>query len=136
MLADLPTTPSSSELGIWLLGAFVVLNGLATLVMLIKSLRNDSEKREVTINPNLTPREEFDRHVERNTVEHDQLHSKLSSSERGGRQLADEKFQTLNTELLKLTGNVAEVKALNESQNQRIAQIDAKLDRLIERKQS
>jgi hypothetical protein len=100
----IPTAePTAVSFGIWALCSFLALNGVLTLVMLVKMFRNDPEKREVTLSPEALTRREFDearqtrdaevkgmlealnRHIDINRGEHEGLHSKIGGVERGAR---------------------------------------------------
>lgn len=135
ILADVTQSgfePSALVFGIWVLCAFVALNGIATLIMLVKYFRNDPERREVTISPDALTRREFDdarivrdaeikgilqnlkEHIETNRREHENLFSKIGGVERGARlEVADAKKEDaesrrrLHQEITTLTGAIS-----------------------------
>jgi hypothetical protein len=144
MIAEATTEPNAMQFGIWILCAFVAVNGLATFILLVKFFRNDAERRDITINSEAATKDEFTAHVSRNQLEHDQLHTKISGSEKGTRghiseQIAELRAERrhdmdqLNNSVHTLSKDVGRVLAQNDLQNQRLAQIDAKIDRKIER---
>ena len=83
ILAEAITSPSTSEIGIFIC-CLLTLSGLAVnAVLLFKLLRNDSERREVTISPAVVGKPDFERHLEQNRHEHENLFSKIGGVERG-----------------------------------------------------
>jgi hypothetical protein len=143
VIADI-TTPNASQLGIWILCALVALDLFAKAGSLLKFARNDAEKREVTINGEVAGKAEFNDHVRRNQSEHDQLHTKLGSSERETRRQIEQRIdqlrqersrdmESLNAQIVEIAKSVSGVETASDLQNQRLAQMDGKLDRLVER---
>lgn len=136
---------SNAQLGLWVACASIVLNILVAGIFLVKAFRNDAEKREVAITPDIVRRPDFDRHVDGNVIEINSLHTKVGSSERATREIVAKEIaqlrterardmENLNDEILQLSHTVGKVSAQNEMQNQRLVQMDAKLDRLVERR--
>lgn len=122
---------------------FLILVTLAaTIVGLVRG--NRAQKREVTFGFEPASKSEFDALAAENSRVHDQLFSKISTVGR----LADEKLEermkevhaerredirTLHQEINDVGKKVAGLEKETEIQNQRMASMDAKLDRLIER---
>ena len=88
---------------------------------------------------------EFTQHTEWNRREHENLFSKIGGADRAAEAACAKKHEELRAErredMSNLYGEINEVgkkvaslEAINQLQNQRMAGMDAKLDRLIERK--
>ena len=107
-LAETATNPAGFEpgalvLGVWMICAFFALNLIGTGVMIVKTMRNDAERREVTINPEALTRREFEQarivrdeevknmmdalkdHVKQHYAEVEGIHRKIGGVERGAR---------------------------------------------------
>lgn len=94
---------------------------------------NRTQKREVSFELNATPREEFDRLVDSNSQEHRDIHSKIGGMDRGfSRKIADE-MSAIHNRVNGLEKAIGGLETSAEITNQRLAQIDSKVDRLIER---
>jgi hypothetical protein len=137
MLAQVSET--APLIGGWVVGAVAVLQ-LVTLGMQL--LRwNQAAKREVHPQPlevkdatEFLPRRLFDDHAEQNQREHEHLFARLGGLERGLRAEMKQDTEGLHEKINNVGREVSEHSATLELQNQRLAQIDAKLDRLIERR--
>src|SRR3954471_10045270 len=134
MLAD-ATAPTASQLGIWILCALVALDLCAKVGSFLKFARNDAEKREVTINGEVAGKAEFNDHIRRNQSEHDQLHSKVGSSERETRRQIEQRIdqlrqerardmESLNSQIVDIAKSVSGVETASDLQNQRLVQMD------------
>jgi len=121
-----------------------VLVAIGANVVAVLSFRR-VQKREVKMDHGLASKEEFDRHTAWDVSEHEKFWSKIGGVERGGSQRLENKVDALRaersqetTELRKEVTKVAErvsaLDALNIVQNQRLTEISAKLDRVIENK--
>ncbi|HUD45268.1 MAG TPA: hypothetical protein VMR33_00480 [Candidatus Baltobacteraceae bacterium] len=135
---------TATELGTWLYGAATVAQLAATVTVLITI--NSKQRREVSFAGEPLDRKEFDKHVAENAATHSQLYAKIGGAERGvesrvmGRL---DKLEAESRELRRLVhqeisaiGNdVASLKKEAELANQRVFQMDSKIDRLIERNQ-
>jgi chromosome segregation ATPase len=126
-------------IGGWVIGAMAILQ-LVTLGMQL--LRwNQAAKREVHPQPlevkgaqEYLPRQLFEEHAEQNRREHEHLFAKLGGLDRGLRAELKQDADGLQEKINTVGREVSEHSATLELQNQRLAQIDAKLDRLIERR--
>jgi len=154
MLAQ--TNPADALQFLQLLVTLNTIGGVAVAVFTVAAFfSNRKQRREVSFGFIPAAKDEFDKHVAWNQKEHDNLFAKLGGLERG----AAAKIQTLSREwrdvlndkifeLIRsneesrqkiqenanaLAREVGELSAANNLLNQRLAQIDAKLDRLIER---
>jgi len=137
ILAQVPNT--APIIGAWVIGAVAILQ-LVTLAMQV--LRwNQAAKREVHPQPlevkdatEFLPRRLFDDHAEQNQREHEHLFARLGGLDRGLRAEMKQDTDGLHEKINSVGREVSEHSATLELQNQRLAQIDAKLDRLIERR--
>ncbi len=102
-----------------------------------------SEQRDVRINSGCPTKAEYDKHVEENKREHENLFSKIGGVERGARQSVDDKVKAiadlqreevrqLHQKIDVVAREVSAVTATNTVQNQNIASFSAKLDRVVE----
>jgi len=137
MLAQ--STSAAPLIGGWVIGAVAILQ-LVTLGMQV--LRwNEAAKREVHPQPlevkdaaEFLPRQLFEEHAEQNRREHEHLFAKLGGLDRGLRAEMKQDTDGLHEKINSVGREVSEHSATLELQNQHLAQIDAKLDRLIERR--
>ena len=137
MLAQ--STSAAPLIGGWVIGAVAILQ-LVTLGMQV--LRwNEAAKREVHPQPlevkdaaEFLPRQLFEDHAEQNQREHEYMFAKLGGIDRGLRAEMKQDTDGLHEKINSVGREVSEHSATLELQNQRLAQIDAKLDRLIERR--
>ena len=132
------------QLGLWVIAATAVLQALGAALSIAKFFINRAEKRQVSISPEVVLRPDFDAHVAENRHEHENLFAKLGGMERGLnahlnselkslREERREDSRTLHQELNDVARKVSGLEATNTLQNQRLAEINAKLDRVIER---
>ena len=132
------------QIGLWIIGATAVLQGLAAAFSIARALINRAERREISLSAEAVAGPDFDIHVSENKHEHENLFSKLGGLERGItahlndelRALRDERredISTLHSELNEVARKVSSLEATNTLQSQRLAEINAKLDRVIER---
>ena len=137
----MPTDATSTLplIGSWVIGAVAILQ-LITLGMQV--LRwNQAAKREVHPQPlevkgapEFLPRQLFDDQAQQNQREHEHLFARLGGLDRGLRAEMKQDAEGLHEKINTVGREVSEHSATLELQNQRLAQIDAKLDRLIERR--
>ena len=99
----------------------------------------------VAMEKEFTAKRDFELHVAENKKEHENLFSKIGGVDRGITQRFSEELKTLRVERKEDVGelhdkvndvakSVAGLEKETELQNQRMASMDAKLDRLIERR--
>lgn len=80
------------------------------------------------------PKYEFEKHVEQNRQDHDHLHSKIGGVDRGnGKKISDE-VTNVHNRVNAIEKSIGGLEVASDLQSQRLAQIDAKIDRLIERR--
>jgi hypothetical protein len=134
---------SNTELGTWLYGAATVAQLGATITVLITI--NSKQRREVSFAGEPVDRKEFDRHVNEDMTVHSQLFARIGGAERGIESRltvrldkteaeAVELRRLVHQELVAVGNDVAGLKKAAELANQRACLMDAKIDRLIERK--
>jgi hypothetical protein len=133
---------TAAELGTWMYAFGSVIQIAATVTLLVTI--NSKQRREVSFAGEPVDQKDFDRLVAENAAVHDQLFAKIGGVERGlDSRLAGrmDKFESESRESRRLMhqdmsaiGNdVAALKKEAELANQRAFQMDAKIDRLIER---
>jgi hypothetical protein len=138
LFSDIP----NADLGAWVYGLAAILQIASTVAVLITI--NSRQKREVAFASEPVDRKEFDRHVAENAAIHAQLFARIGGAERSleSRLAARmDKFETdakessrLMHQYISAIGNdVAALKKEAALANQRSQQMDAKIDRLIER---
>ncbi len=144
MLATATTNAEALQVGLWVLAATAVLQALGAGLSIARFFINRAEKRQVTIHPDVVARPDFDAHVADNKREHENLFAKLGGVERGLnahfngelktlREEWREDIRGLHYELNEVAKKVSGLEATNTLQSQRLAEINAKLDRVIER---
>ena len=155
MLADivaggattLPDPSHFSSVG-WVVVILVgLVMGARAVIGLWRDLQKPSgpEQREVKMMASAVERSVFEAHVVKNEREHENIFSKLGGVDRGGQERLEKKFEQLRNErthdmeqlhsdLGQVSNKVSALDKMTELQNQRLAQMDTKLDRLIERK--
>ena len=111
---------SNSELGAWVYGLATVIQIASTIAILLTI--NSKQKREVTFAGEPLDRKDFDKHVAENAIVHHQLFAKIGGAER-----------FMHQDMSAIGNDVAALKKEAEMANQRAFQMDAKIDRLIER---
>jgi len=136
LLAEIGPAPL---IGGWVIGAVAFLQLVALGMQVLRW--NQAAKREVHPQPleikdatEFLPRQLFDDHAEQNQREHEHLFARLGGLERGLRAEMKQDTEGLHEKINSVGREVSEHSATLELQNQRLSQIDAKLDRLIERR--
>lgn len=133
---------SNSELGAWVYGLATVIQIASTIAIL--ATINSKQRREITFAGQPVDQKDFDQHVAENAAIHNQLFAKIGGVERGlESRLASrmDKFETeaeqsrrlIHQDINAIGNDVAALKKEAELANQRALQMDAKIDRLIER---
>jgi len=156
MFSQISPTSADALQFLQLLVTLNTIGGVAIAVFTVATFfSNRKQRREVSFGFIPAAKEEFDKHVAWNQKEHDNLFAKLGGLERGVSakiqtlsrewrdvlndkvfeliRASDEGRQRLQEQAGSLAREVGELSAANELLNQRLAQMDAKLDRLIER---
>jgi hypothetical protein len=133
---------SSTELGTWMYALGSVIQIAATVTILVTI--NSTQKREVSFAGEPVDKKDFDHLAAENAAVHDQLFAKIGGVERGldGRLAGRlDKFEAeaigsrrlMHQNISAIGNDVAALKKEAELANQRAFQMDAKIDRLIER---
>jgi hypothetical protein len=147
MILTITNNPEALQIGLWVIASTAVLQALGSAVSLAKFFANRSERRQVSISPDILGRPDFDTHVAENKQEHQHLFAKIGGAERGItahlnaeiKSLRDERredIHSLHREMNEIARKVSGLEATNTLQSQRLAEISAKLDRMIERHNS
>ena len=143
MFAQAPH-PEALQIGLWLISATAVLQAIGSALSISRFFMNRAEKRQVSISPDIVARPDFEAHLAQNKQEHANLFSRLGGLERGLQARFDAEIKTLreegrediralHVELNDVARKVSSLEAFNTLQSQRLAEINAKLDRVIER---
>ena len=141
------TNTDAVQIGLWVIAATAILQAVGAALSIARFFINRAEKREVSISPEAVLRPDFDTHVAENRHEHENLFAKIGGLERGInahlnnelkslRADSHEDSRTLRQELNEVARKVSSLEATNTLQTQRLAEINAKLDRVIEMERS
>ena len=90
----------------------------------------------VAMEKEFTTKREFENHVAHVQAEHDKIFSKIGGVERGANSSIENKVEVVRKDLVIVSNQVASLSAETKGQNQQLARMDAKLDRIAERTQS
>jgi len=141
----LPEPSSYTAIGWAVVILFCLVGGLRQVIGLWRDFqKGPTEKREVTISLTAVERPVFEEHVRDNRREHENLFAKVGGVERGTMAKLDKSFNelraeraldmnTIHTKTNEIGREVSGLKASNELQNQQLARMDAKIDRILER---
>lgn len=143
ILAELTPDPTSAQIGTWVQILSILLN-IAMMIVFLATI-NAKQKREVSFAGEPVDKKEFDLFKTEVKTVVDNIFAKLGGVERGVearmreelRRLdgdARESRKTMHNELTKVREDVAGVQASQELMNQRLVQMDQKIDRLVETK--
>lgn len=144
MFAQIPApSPTNAELGLWIACFNVVATLVIGAVVIWKSFSNRAERREVSIVADAVGKTEFIRHEQKQDTDINSLHTKIGASERETRAMIAremdqlrverrEDMESLNDQIGDLRTASGKLSAETNLQNERLVQIDSKLDRLIE----
>jgi hypothetical protein len=126
---DLPTW-------VGILGFAVLLAGQITNWITLKA----TQRRTISFEGDPVMKEDFDRHIQANYEAHAQIFSKIGGVERGAQSLvkdtereAADSRRVLHQSVAHVGERVAKMEAATEMIDRRMAQMDAKLDRIAER---
>jgi hypothetical protein len=120
-----------------------IIFGAATLILAIVSIFKKTEVKveqpvSITITEELhkvfANREAFEKHIGENREDHDKIFSKIGGVERGAATSLEQKVETVRRDVVIVGNQVAALKSQTDLQNQQLARMDSKLDRLAERK--
>jgi hypothetical protein len=133
MLADLTPLESAGILASMLFGGLGVLTGAAALFKK-QDVQISNTPLTVEVAERCVVKEDFQKHVDLNERQHAGLFAKISGVERGANSSLDQKMEIVRKDVLKIAQEVATLRGETTWQNQQLARMDAKLDRLAERK--
>jgi hypothetical protein len=142
----LPDPQSPQSIGwVCIVGVCIII-GFRQVVGLVRDMKSGEagSKRDVTINTGMPTKAEFEKHVERNRDDHEKFDERLGQAFRAAlsecekrvekvQNLQREEVGRLHTKIEAVGREVSALGATNVLQNQKMAGIDSKLDRLIER---
>jgi homospermidine synthase len=129
----------------WILGCTIVM-ALGTICAVVVSIVALSRKQEVKVEQPVTititeelhkifaGREVFEKHVAENREDHADIFKKIGGVERGAASTIDQRVEVVRRDLVQVGQQVSGLQSETKLQNQQLARMDAKLDRLTERK--
>lgn len=129
-----PAAPEANHLLQFWLILSLTFSTLVSAATFIVMLANRKQKREVNFAVELASKAEFDRHVEKNEREHENIFTKLGGMDRGQSSKLSVEITAVHNRVNGLEKSIGGLETSAELTNQRLAQIDTKVDRLIERK--
>jgi hypothetical protein len=110
----------------------LVLNMLVAGLAVANSRK--SQRREVSFGFEPASKENFDRLVEDNEVEHRDMFARIGGVDRGNSAKISQEITLVHNRVNALEKSVGGLEMSAELTNQRLSQIDSKIDRLIERR--
>lgn len=125
----------------WILGCTIVV-ALCTIAAVVISVVALNRKTEMQLSPQplivamekeFTTKREFELHVNHVQSEHDKIFSKIGGVERGAAASLENKIEVVRKDLIHVGNQVSSLKAQTDLQNQQLARMDAKLDRIAEK---
>ena len=141
----LPDPTNYGAIGWVVVIVFCLVGGLRQMIGLWRDFQKGPiEKREITLSLTAVERPVFEEHVRDNKREHENLFAKVGGVERGTMAKLDKSFNelraeraldmnTIHSKTNEIGREVSGLKASNELQNQQLARMDAKIDRILER---
>jgi hypothetical protein len=76
---------------------------------------------------------EFQNHVAKNDKDHDNIFTKMGGVERGAKSAVEQQVEVVRKDVAQCGRDIAGLKVETQLQNQSLARVESKLDRLIER---
>jgi len=128
----------------WILGCTIVMS-LGTICAVVVSIVALNKKQEVKVEQPVSititeelhkvfaSRETFDQHIQQNREDHEKIFSKIGGVERGAANVIEQRVEVVRRDLVNVGQQVSGLQAETKLQNQQLARMDAKLDRLTER---
>lgn len=112
-----------------------IIIGVRQVVGLTRELKDKPSPGDVRHESaaNYVAKTEFQTHVNQNTRDHENIFSKIGGVERGAKSAVEQQVEVVRRDLMKCGNDIAALQASTEMQNQSLARVEAKLDRLIER---
>lgn len=124
------------ELGVWILCFAVVINVLLSATRLWMLWMNKPEKRHIRIETSAALKTDFEKHIQANREEHENLFRKINGVERGLRAEMKSDTEKLHEKVNTVGRDVSGLKAGQDIQTAHLSRVDSKLDRLLERSSS
>jgi hypothetical protein len=84
----------------------------------------------VAMEKEFTARRDFDTHVNLNKTDHDQMEYRINEVEKGISTTTEKKIEVVRKDLFEVGKYVSSLQTSTELQNQQLARIESKLDRL------
>ena len=117
--------------------------GGGSLIIAVIALNKKQEVRveqpvSVTISEELhkvfAAKDAFESHVAENKNDHEKMFSKIGGVERGAAASIEQRVEIVRRDLVAVGNQVAGIQSETKLQNQQLARMDAKLDRLAEKR--
>jgi len=127
-----------------MLGCTIVMT-IGTIGAMVVSVIALNKKQEVRVQQPVTititeelhkifaAREVFEKHVAENREDHDKIFTKIGGVERGAAATIEQRVEVVRRDLVEVGKQVSGLDSKTELQNQQLARIDSKLDRLAEK---
>jgi hypothetical protein len=109
----------------------LVVSTLAALVTVVFS--NRSQKREITFTGEPVDKQDFEKALRDNKEDHDKLFSLVGGIEREVENRLNHALDRIHHRLNPMEGEICALREASETNTARLVQMDAKIDRLIER---
>jgi hypothetical protein len=87
----------------------------------------------IAMEKEFVPRRDFDTLAKDNSARHAELFSKIGGVERGANSSIENKVEVVRRDLVVVGNQVSALQSETKNQNQQLARMDAKLDRLAEK---
>lgn len=122
---------TNSDVITW--GVILVLTTIAANIAVIIGTRQ-KQKREVSFEFEPASKVALDTLSTENTKVHEQIFAKIGGVERGAKSALETQVEIVRRDVIKCGNDISGLQASTELQNQSLARVESKLDRLIERK--
>lgn len=113
-------------------GVILVMTTIAANIAVIFGTRQ-KQRREVSFEFEPASKEAFATHVIENREAHEQIFSKIGGVERGAKSALEQQVEVVRKDVMQCGRDISGLKVETQLQNQSLARVESKLDRLIER---
>ncbi len=135
MFAELPDPNLASSIG-WVCVILVtIIVGLRQGMGFVRDMKDKPSPGDVSRESaeRFNTKHEFHQHVAANNRDHENLFSKIGGVERGLKTAIEQQIDTVRKDLIGCVRDIAGLNKETQLQNQSLARVESKLDRLIER---
>jgi len=119
------------EFETWFAPIALIVSTVAALITIVFS--NRSQKREITFLGEPVDKKDFEKALRDNKEEHDKLFSKVGGIEREIESRLDSDREKFHLRMNPIEGEICALREASETNTDRLVQMEAKIDRLIER---